>query len=491
MKQIQKNHPPQRDQVLIKELLGETGEHSTVEFKHNNSNEQMIGKLVSALSNAARLEDKANAYIIWGVADETKALVGTDFDPLTERVGNQELQIWLVSRLQPRIHFTFRKVTVDEVGLVLLEIPPAPNAPVEFDRIAYIRLGSATPRLADYQEHQAALWRKIQSFAWESGIAKQFITGDEVLDLLDYSSYFRFTRQPLPDNRVGIFERLLADQLIQKDVGEYWNITNLGAILFATDLSAVASAIARKAVRFIAYNGKNRADTVTHRHDDVKGYASGFSGLVGFINGLLPKNEQIGQVFREERPLYPEIAIRELVANAIIHQDMTITGAGPQIELFKDRLEITNPGKPLVEPERFLDLPPRSRNEMLASLMRRMGFCEEQGSGIDKVLISIELHQMPAPDFRKENDTVRVVLFAPRKFADMSPAERIRACYQHAALKYLEGERMKNASLCERLGIDAKNAAQASQVISKALEAGLIKFADSEHPRAGYFPFWA
>jgi len=69
--------------------------------------------------------------------------------------------------------------------------------------------------------------------------------------------------------------------------------------------------------------------------------------------------------------MYPEIAVRELVANALIHQDFSITGAGPMVEVFGDRVEITNPGEPLIDTLRFIDEPPRSRNEMLASLMRR------------------------------------------------------------------------------------------------------------------------
>lgn len=216
-----------------------------------------------------------------------------------------------------------------------------------------------------------------------------------MLDLLDYSQYFRLTQQPLPDNRSGIFEKLEADRLIVSDVGERWNITKLGAILFASRLGDFETGLARKGVRFVAYSGKTRAATVTHRLDGQKGYAIGFEGLVGYINALLPRNEHIGQALREAHPLFPELAIRELVANALIHQDMTITGAGPQIELFEDRIEISNPGTPLLKPERMVDLPPRSRNETLASLMRRMGFCEEQGSGLDKVLEAVELFQLP------------------------------------------------------------------------------------------------
>lgn len=86
---------------------------------------------------------------------------------------------------------------------------------------------------------------------------------------------------------------------------------------------------------------------------------------------------------------------------------------------------------------------------------------------------------------------MRVVLYGPRTFADMTPDERVRACYFHAVLKFLGGEKMKNSTLCARLGIEARNASQASQVIGKALEAGLIRVADPDHPRAGYVPHWA
>lgn len=480
-----------RTLALIGDLLNLPAETSWAEFKENNADPQMIGRLISALSNSARLADQPFAYVLWGVRDGDHTVTGTTFEPGSQTHQGQPLEHWLAQRLQPGIAFAFKPIDYHGASLVLLEIPAAAPAPVEFDRAAHIRIGSATPRLSDHPERLRALWTKLQPYAWETGIAEQFLTGDEVLARLDYASYFDLTGQRLPDNRAGIFDKLAADRLIFPDVGGRWNITNLGAILFAKQLSDFPTAIARKAVRFVAYDGFNRADTVTHRQDGQRGYASGFQGLITYIDGLLPHNEHIGKAFREERPLYPAIAIRELIANALIHQDMTITGAGPLIELFKDRLEITNPGQPLVSPDRFLDSPPRSRNEALASLMRRMRLCEEQGTGIDKVIVSAELHQLPPPDFRSEGNAVRSVLFAPRRFADMTQEERVRACYQHAALKYVSGQRMKNSTLCERLGISSQNAAQASAVIRQALEAGLIRPADPEHPRAGYVPFWA
>ena len=477
--------------ALIDDLRALPAEAGWAEFKENNADPQMIGKLISALSNAARLADQHFGYVVWGIRDGDHAATGTTFEPTAAKQQGQPLELWLSQRLEPAIAFCFKSVDYHGQRLILLQIPATAAAPIEFERTAHVRIGSATPRLSDHPERQKLLWAKIQPYAWETGAAAQFLSGDEVLARLEYTTYFELTAQPLPDNRAGIFDKLKADRLIEADVGGKWNITNLGAMLFAKRLEDFSPSIARKAVRFVAYEGGNRASKVTHRRDGQRGYASGFKGLVEYIATLLPNNEHIGAAFREDEPLYPAIAIRELIANALIHQDMTITGAGPLIELFKDRLEITNPGKPLVNPDRFLDSPPRSRNEALASLMRRMRLCEEQGTGIDKVLASAELHQLPPPDFRTEGEAVRASLFAPRRFADMTQDERVRACYQHAALKYVSGDRMTNATLRERFGIAEHNASQASGVIRLALDANLIRGADPEHPRAGYVPYWA
>ncbi|MDE2704463.1 MAG: putative DNA binding domain-containing protein, partial [Gemmatimonadota bacterium] len=334
-----------RTLALIDDLLAASAETSCVEFKENNFAPPVIGKYISALANAAALAEQNFAYLLWGVRDSDRAITGTHFEPDTVKRHGQPLAFWLAQRLSPDVAFTFQIVAHPEGRLVLLEIPSATTSPVEFERTAYIRIGSATPRLSDYPDRQKTLWGKLQPYLWESGVAAQFLTDDAVLARIDYASYFALMDQPLMANPQAILERLHQDQIIALDVGGRWNITNLGAILFANHLDEFDSRIARKAVRFTAYNGMGRADTVTHRYDEPRGYAVGFARIVDYIDRLLPRNEQIDQVFRIEQPLFPPIALRELIANALIHQDMTITGAGPSIELFSNRLEITNPGK--------------------------------------------------------------------------------------------------------------------------------------------------
>ena len=125
--------------------------------------------------------------------------------------------------------------------------------------------------------------------------------------------------------------------------------------------------------------------------------------------------------------------------------------------------------------------------------MRRMKICEERGSGIDRVISSVEMSQLPAPDFRVGSHSTIATLYGPRKFGDMDREGRMRACYQHAVLMYLSDRRMTNAGLRKRLGIKESNASMASRVIKDTLENGWIRpHKKSQSKRdASYVPFWA
>lgn len=188
--------------------------------------------------------------------------------------------------------------------------------------------------------------------------------------------------------------------------------------------------------------------------------------------------------------MLPELAVRELVANALIHQDFFVTGAGPMVEIFEDRIEMTNPGEPLVDTQRFVDTPPMPRNETLASLMRRFRICEERGSGIDKVVSQIELFQLPAPLFEVPEGFTRSVLFAHKPLAGMSKADRIRACYLHACLCYGMRKEMTNSSLRTRFGVEKHNRSTVSRLIREAVEARTIVPAAAPKLMR-YLPFWA
>ncbi len=485
------DRPPEYLRGLVRELCKLPRETEWVEFKVDDVEPKEIGEYVSALANSAALFGKAQAYLVWGIEDAGHAIVGTRFQPADAKVGNEELENWLLHLLNPKLQFRFFTADFDGRRVVLLEIERAFRHPVQFQGQEYIRVGSYKKKLKDHPERERALWRAFDRKPFEDDLALGSLTDQDVLRLLDYPAYFDLLSRPLPSGPAGILEQIEADQLVRRDGAGGFGVTNLGAVLFAKRLADFPG-LARKAVRVIRYYGNSRTDE-TKEHPDDRGYANGFQALIARIMGLLPPNEAIRQALRTTRPLYPELAIRELVANALIHQDLFVTGRGPMVEVFDDRLEVTNAGAPLVDAERFLDLPPRSRNERLASLMRRLGICEERGSGIDKVVFQVEFFQLPAPRFDVPEDSTRAVLLGPRALAKMGREDRIRACYWHACLRWVNGEYLTNTSLRERFGIATENSASASRLIREAVDGGVIApFDASAAPKLmKYVPWWA
>jgi Predicted transcriptional regulator containing an HTH domain and an uncharacterized domain shared with the mammalian protein Schlafen len=477
-------------QGIIRELIRYAHEPEWAEFKVNNHNPEEIGEYISALSNAAALNGKTHGYMIWSIDDKSHAIVGTDFTPSSEKIGNEPLENWLLHNLNPKIDFGFYEAEIDGKHLVLLVIERAFRHPVRFKNKGFIRVGSVKKLLKDAPDRERNLWRALDQIPFEERITAERVEGADVLRLLDYSAYFDLLDIPLPSNRDGILEALTKDNLIRpSDAGGY-DVTNLGAILLAKKISEFRK-LNRKILRIIRYHGTGRTEAEREIEID-KGYGNGFSEITTQIKSLLPSNEIIGEALRKTVLMYPEIAVRELVANALIHQDFYATGTNPMIEIFSNRIEITNPGEPLVDTRRFVDAPPTSRNEQLASMMRRFNLCEERGSGIDKVLFQVELYQLPAPLFEVPPGFTRALLFAPRSLSEMNRDDRIRAVYQHACLRYMNHETLVNSSVRGRFGLEKKSKSSASRYIKEALDAGMIKLVNPEasHRQKEYVPYW-
>ena len=295
---------------------------------------------------------------------------------------------------------------------------------------------------------------------------------------------------PYPTTREAVLERLEANQLIRGTPTGY-SVSRLGALLLAKDLAAFPT-VQRKAARIVVYNGPSKLDT---RLDEtwLKGYAAAFEDLVRFVSAQLPQNHVIEEALRKEQKLVPIVVLRELIANALIHQDFAISGTSVMIEVYSDRVEISNPGEAVLPPERFID-GYRSRNEVLADLMRRLNICEEKGSGIDRVVQTAEVFQLPAPDFRSGAGRTTTRLLGPRPFEEMDRSDRIRATYQHCALRWVMNESMTNSSLRDRFRLPETKASTASQLIVATIDAGLIKAderAGTSKRMARYVPFWA
>lgn len=481
----------EKHERLLRELLAKYDECEWFEYKHNKYTPEIVGQYISALANSAALRGEPKAYMVWGVDDTTKSFAETEFNPRAMKQGNQNFILWLQHRLSPKINFDFYNLEIENKHVVLLEVSAAEYTPVSFNDVEYVRIDSCKTLLKSLPEKQKTLWRLLERHCFEECNALEGISADEVLQLLYYSKYFDILKIPMPAGRTGVLCALHNDELISPNLDGTWNIRNLGAILFAKQLRDFPT-LRRKTVRVIFYSGNNKIET-KQEVEYSAGYACCFEDMVGYINGMLPRNEILTSALRKDTAMFPPIAIRELVANALIHQDFWQSGTNPMIEVFEDRVEIINSGKPLIDVRRFLDSPPKSRNENLASFMRRLGVCEERGSGIDKVAIDTELYQLPAPLFETPTDFTKATLFSHQDFEDMSKSDKIRSCYVHCVLRYITNKRMDNKSLRERFCLDTKQSYTVTRVIKWAVEANLIIDASGTDSRKfkNYIPYWA
>ncbi len=476
---------------LVLELIKHPSELPWLEFKHNNYTPQIIGQDICALANGAALEDRHAAYFLWGIDDTTHEIVGTDYNLQNLKKGGQELENWLRSLLSQNADFEFQAVTIDGKRVGVLTIQAAVAQPVTFEKMTYIRVGSYTKKLQDHPSLQARLWNKLQNRNFEDQPARENLTLSEALRLLDYGIYFDLTGINQPSDQSGAAHYLEEDGILLRQDNGMYTVTNLGAILLAKKLSDFPR-LARKAIRVVQYDGPSRLNML--RENTVnKGYAVGFESLMTFIEALIPSKETITSALREKDTAYPLLAIREAVANALIHQDFSISGAGPTVELFDSRIEIINPGTPLVDIQRIIDNPPKSRNEKLASLMRRFRMCEELGTGWDKIVISCERSQLPAPQIGLYEENTKVTLYSYRPFSALSSDEKLLACYFHACILYVQGEYMTNSSLRERFGLPQTSSGSVSRLIKEAQVHHLLKTFESGTSKKymKYVPIWA
>jgi len=383
-------------------------------------------------------------------------------------------------------------ISFEDKSLLFVYVPEQQQKPVHLRGAdiynSYSRSAGQTVKMNKKQVE--FLMFQSRGLSYEELPALENLSEKEVLKKLSIQKFFELLEKNVPKSTDAIFDSLMKYDLIKSSKGK-WTITNLGAILFADDMTDFADLKSRSIIvrQYVGTNNRELEKEQVGRY----GYAAGFEGLIEYILNRLPKTEVIEGI-RKDIPIYPKVAIREFVANALIHQDFAITGMPITIELFSNRLSITNPGAPLNDVNRLIDLPPRSRNEMLAQSMLLLGICERRGSGVDRAIAAIEERRLPPVKFEKSESHTRVILFPPKKLSEMTKAEKVRACYQHASLLYEDKKELNNQTVRERFGIDKNNSAAASRIIMDTFEAGLIKLSDPEMTSkkyATYIPFYA
>lgn len=470
-------------------FLNNNDESELVEYKSNLKDGERIGEYVSALANSSIILHNQLSYLIWGIDDKTKEPKGTDFNPEKEKVGGMPLITYLEKMIKPNVEFKWEyfKTETNKIIVSLILNTEYTSEPVAFKGKRYIRSGSSVCSLKNFPEKERKIWHSFDSNKFELQYAEEALTLNEIANLIDVNFYKNFLSPGFS------LEASLVNDNIIVPMGNKYNITNLGAYTLANDLRNFPG-ILKRTIRVVKYNGTKSLDNAVFDYSGVFGIAISFNKLIDKIMELLPYSEKYNEAIRKDVPLFPKIAIRELVANALVHQDFSIPGTRPMIEIFDDRVEISNPGTPIIPIPRFLDFKPQSRNEELANILGKFHIVESRGTGIDKAVNSLEKAGLPAPEIEKQNKTFTVVkLKSTKKYNELTITEKLNIIYWHACLNIVEGKKIDNASIRERFKLNKNRNNEISKLIMQAVDEKYIKIYD---PKVGsrarqYIPYWA
>lgn len=474
---------------LVKSLVTQE-EGPCLEFKKDNERPDMIGESISALSNSAVLEGTEGAFMLWGFDDTTHDVIGSKFYPYKAKKGNEDLINWLTRALD-NVEFRFRDLIFEGKHVVVLTVYPAAFYPATFQNNIYVREGSHTKPILKLPETQKKLWALLDTHNHETTSVMSDLTIDQALARLDIVAMVSMMGLPMPTGIDATADLLIKTKVLRLQSDGLYTITLMGGLLFARDLTEYDLLMSRT-VRIVRYDGKSRS-RIQRQFECRKGYAVQFDELMNYISLLLPSEERIVNGIMTTFTAYPPDAVREIVVNAMMHQDLTDPGRHILVEIFDGRVEVSNPGKLLVDPLRIVDWMPEERNRQVGVLMRSMKMCESLGSGWDRIVELCEEMYLPAPDIETEETYTKVVLHDRTPFMDMSRKDRIWAAYLHACRMHEAGSAITNASLRNRFGLSTDSTSAVSRVLAWASDEELIKQVDDDSGKRNrrYVPFWA
>ena len=307
-------------------------ELNELDWKQNLSpKKDRLAQHLSAFANHPN-----GGVLVFGVDDQTASPIGIQQDEAAAIVG----QLANIGRAALELPVAIDHAIVDirNFPLLFVRVKESKTKPVHLrgkplDH-CFIRSGGTT-RSASRQEVGAFLLHSRNPF-WEELRATTLLRPDEVVAKLDTESIHHLLQRPMAQTNEELLRWLQDEKFIESDGNGYY-ITNISAIAAARRLEAFEG-LERKRIRVIRYKGLNKVETIDETIGQ-KGYAIGFEGLIAHLRRILPHSEVIEKALRREVSLYPEIALRELIANALIHQDFTIPGTGPMIEIYDNRIE--------------------------------------------------------------------------------------------------------------------------------------------------------
>ena len=394
--------------IRIDQLRGQPTETEWLEFKRNRYEPEQLGEYLSALANSACLADRPTGYLIFGIDDETHEVVGTNFDPYnTKAKGNQDLLPWLAAGLHPNTGFELRIVDYPAGRVVVFEVGPARDQPVNFYGTAYIRVGTSKTKLSNHPEKARAIW--THGSDWSAEVCEQASLHDLAPEALAKAREQFIVRHPSQATEIEGWDDttfLNKARVLKQDT-----MTNAALLLLGQPESSALLVPAVARISWVLKDGHNRE--LDYEHIEPPFLLAG-DRLLQRIRNLTVRALPNGTLFPQEFTQYDPWVIREALHHSIAHQDYRLRGRIVVVE-FPDRILLTNVGDFLPSDVATVirqDAPQALyRNPFLARAMVELNLIDTQGSGIKRMFDTQRKRFFPLPDYDlTETETSRVAV---------------------------------------------------------------------------------
>lgn len=382
--------------ALLDRLCAEPRETEWLEFKANRYEPQVLGEYLSALANSACLQGRPRGYLAFGIEDGSHAVMGTTFDPQAEKgKGEQLLPLWLSLGLRPNVGFEIHAFIYQGERVVLFEVHPAFDRPVEFYGTAYVRDGTSKTELSKYPEKARTIWNRRVD--WSAQVCEQASLND------------------LEPQAIAKARREFATKFpAQAAAAEGWDdatflnkakLTIRGGVTHAALLllgKPEASTLLAPAVARISWLLKNeRNEDLDYEHFGPP-FLLNVDKVLARIRNLTVRELPGGTLFPVELTQYDPWVIREALHNCIAHQDYGLRGRVQVVET-PDALLLTNVGgflpgrvETVIEQDAPLEI---YRNPFLAEAMVNLNMIDTQGGGIKRMFMKQRERFFPMPDY--------------------------------------------------------------------------------------------
>jgi predicted HTH transcriptional regulator len=399
---------------LINQARRNRTETSSIEFKDARGGfSKNIWNSVCAFSHRPN-----GGMIVFGIKEDRKNCVIDVVDNLNLALLQEKIANFLKQEIVNCGEHEIRLFDYENKKLLALIINETPDEKkpcylknVGLPKGACIRDGNINRAITD--EEMKAYIRNASTFKYDKtkaiGTDRNDLIERKIIDFLRKSA----DRVGRTENIIELSNKVLKNVGIIDCYDEKWMPTVAGFLIFGNNPQQYIN-FSRYIVRAVRYQGNTAATSILDRQEITGPLDEQINTMQSFVLRNIAQKSRIVGIKRFDQYEYPEDAIRELIANAVIHRDYQITETYTQINIFSNRIEISNPGNlpPGVTVENIKEAQ-FSRNEYISRILKDMDYLEEYGRGIDIVFSKMKEWNLLEPIFKNTSNKFSVILLGP------------------------------------------------------------------------------